>query len=69
MIADGHSIHEVTQYLSINGAPTPVGGRWHRATIRNIILSDTYLGLFYWGKKKVSTTTVSEIVDGVRTYK
>jgi hypothetical protein len=64
-----HSIHEVTQYLSMNGAPTPVGGRWHRATIRNIILSDTYLGLFYWGKKKVSTTTVSEIVDGVRTYK
>jgi Recombinase len=42
MIADGHSIYEVAQYLRRIGA-TPTGGaggNWHSTTIRNIILSD-----------------------------
>jgi hypothetical protein len=44
-------------------------GRWGRTTIRNIILSDTYLGTFWWGKEKRTTTTVSVVENGVRTYK
>jgi hypothetical protein len=68
MIADGHSIYEVAQYLRKTGAPPPggVSGKWHRATIRNIILSDTYLGTFCWGKEKRTTTTVSVVENGVR---
>jgi Recombinase len=71
MIADGHSIYEVAQYLRKTGAPPPggVSGKWHRATIRNIILSDTYLGTFWWGKEKGTTTKVSVVENGVRTYR
>ena len=71
MIADGHSIYEVAQYLSRTGAPPPggAGGKWHRTTIRNIILSDTYLGTFWWGKEKRTTTTVSVVENGVHTYR
>jgi hypothetical protein len=71
MVADGHSIYEVAQHLRRNGTPSPRGadGSWGRTTIRNIILSDTYLGTFWWGKEKRTTTTVSVIEDGVRTYK
>jgi site-specific DNA recombinase len=71
MIADGHSIYEVAQYLRRTGAPPPggAGGKWHRTTIRNIILSDTYLGTFWWGKEKRTTTTVSVVENGVRTYR
>jgi Recombinase len=41
MIAGGHSIYEVAKYLRTTGAPPPggAGGKWHRTTIRNIILS------------------------------
>ena len=48
MIAEGHSIYEVAQYLRGPGAPPPggAGGKWHRTTIRSIILTDTYLGTF-----------------------
>ena len=71
MIADGHSIYEVAQHLRRNGTPSPRGadGSWGRTTIRNIILSDTYLGTFWWGKEKRTTTTVSVVENGVRTYK
>ena len=71
MIADGHSIYEVAQYLRRTGAPPPggAGGNWHRTTIRNIILSDTYLGTFWWGKEKRTATTVSVVENGVRTYR
>ena len=71
MIADGHSIYEVAQYLRKTGAPPPggVSGKWHRATIRNIILSDTYLGTFWWGKEKGTTTKVSVVENGVRSYR
>jgi site-specific DNA recombinase len=71
MVADGHSIYEVAQHLRRNGTPSPRGtdGRWGRTTIRNIILSDTYLGTFWWGKEKRTTTTVSVVENGVRTYK
>src|SRR5918992_3205126 len=71
MIADGHSIYEVAQHLRRNGTPSPMGadGSWGRTTIRNIILSDTYLGTFWWGKEKRTTTTVSVVENGVRTYK
>jgi hypothetical protein len=71
MIADGHSIYEVAQQLRRNGTPSPRGadGKWGRTTIRNIILSDTYLGTFWWGKEKRTTTTVSVVENGVRTYR
>src|SRR4051794_25499069 len=54
MIADGHSIYAVAQHLRRKGTPSPRGadGRWGRTTIRNMILSDTYLGTFWWGKEK-----------------
>jgi site-specific DNA recombinase len=71
MIADGHSIYKVAQHLRRNGTPSPRGadGSWGRTTIRNIILSDIYLGTFWWGKEKRTTTMVSVVEDGVRTYK
>jgi hypothetical protein len=71
MIADGHSTYEVTQYLRRSGASSPdgTGGRCYRTTIRNIILSNTYLGTFWWGKKKRTTTTVSVVESGERTYR
>lgn len=71
MVADGHTICEVARHLRRNGTPSPRGadGRWGRTTIRNIILSDTYLGTFWWGKEKRTTTTVSVVENGVRTYK
>ena len=71
MIADGHSIYAVAQHLRRKGTPSPRGadGRWGRTTIRNMILSDTYLGTFWWGKEKRTVTTVSVVENGVRTYK
>ncbi len=69
MVADGHTIYEVAQHLRRNGTPSSRGadGRWGSTTIRNIILSDTYLGTFWWGKEKRTTTTVSVVENGVRT--
>jgi hypothetical protein len=57
--------------LRRNGTPSPRGadGKWGRTTIRNIILSDTYLGTFWWGKEKRTTTTVSVVENGVRIYR
>jgi site-specific DNA recombinase len=63
MVADGRTIYEVARHLRRNSTPSPRGadGRWGRTTIRNIILSDTYLGTFWWGKEKRTTTTVSVV--------
>jgi hypothetical protein len=71
MIADGHSIYAVAQHLRRKLTPSPRGaiGKWERTTIRNIILSDTYLGIFWWGKEKRTATTVSVVENGVRTYR
>lgn len=69
MIADGHSISETTRYLRQRAAPTPGGKLWHRSTVRDIVLNDTYAGTYYWGKEKRTYTTVAENVDGVRRYK
>jgi site-specific DNA recombinase len=71
MIADGHSFYEVVRYLHSNGAPPPgsSGGNWHRATIRYLILNDAYLGTYWWGRKKSTTTTVSGVENGERIYK
>jgi hypothetical protein len=71
MIADGHSIYEVAQYLLRSGAPPPGGrgGKWYRTTIWNIILSDTYLGTSWWGREKRTTTTVLVVENAERTYR
>ena len=68
-IADGHSLYSTVQHLHKIGAPAPGGGRWHYATLGSIIRNDTYLGTFWWGKKKVTTTTVSMVENGERTYR
>ena len=69
MIADGHSISETIRYLRRRAAPTPGGRLWHRSTVRDIVMSDTYAGTYYWGKEKRTSTTVAETVDSVRRYK
>jgi site-specific DNA recombinase len=71
MIADGHSFYEVIRYLRNSGAIPPggAGGKWHRATIRYLILNDAYLGTYWWGRKKSTTTTVSGVENGERVYK
>ncbi len=68
MIADGSSIYEVVQHLIKAEAPSPGGGGWYRSAIRPIIFNEVYTGVHYFGKK-VSTTTVSEVVNGERIYK
>jgi site-specific DNA recombinase len=71
LVAAGHSIYAVAQHLRRNGTPSPRGadGRWGRTTIRNMILSDTYAGVFWWGKEKRTVKTVSVVENGVRTYR
>jgi site-specific DNA recombinase len=68
-VADGHSLYSTVKYLHQVGAPSPGGGRWHYATIRNIIRNEAYLGTFWWGKEKRTTTTVSVVENGERTYR
>jgi site-specific DNA recombinase len=68
-VAAGESLYSIVQHLTEIGAPSPKGKRWHAPTIRKMLLSDTYSGTFYWGKLKVTTTTISKMVNGERTYK
>jgi Recombinase/Recombinase zinc beta ribbon domain len=67
-IADGHSLYSTVQHLTKIGASAPGGGRWHYATLRNIIRNEAYLGTFWWGKK-VTTTPVSLVENGERYYR
>jgi site-specific DNA recombinase len=69
MAAAKHSLYSIAQRLTKMGAPTPGGGKWHTSTIRKIILNDTYTGTFWWGKARVTPTTVSEVHNGERIYK
>jgi site-specific DNA recombinase len=69
MSAAGHSLYAISQHLTRVGAPTVGGGKWYTSTIRKIILSDTYTGTFWWGKKRVITTTASRVEGGKRVYK
>jgi hypothetical protein len=69
MIADGSFIYEVVQHLIKAAAPSPGGGGWYWSAIRPLIFNEVYTGVHYFGKKKVSTTTVSEVVNGKRVYK
>jgi site-specific DNA recombinase len=68
-LAAGNSLYSTVQYLHNIGAPTPGSGKWHASTIRKIVQSDTYTGTFWWGKERVTTTNVSVVENGVRTYK
>jgi site-specific DNA recombinase len=69
MVADGKSLYEVAKYLERVGAPSPRGGQWHRFTIRNMILRDSYAGTYYWGKEKRTYFNVTEIENGEKVYK
>jgi len=69
MVVNGHSIYEVTRHLRKVGAPSPGGGEWYRSAIRPIVLNDTYLGTYWWGRQKKTYKTVSEVVNGERVYK
>jgi hypothetical protein len=69
MVADGKSLYEVAKYLQRVGAPSPRGGQWHRFTIRNMILRDSYAGTYYWGKEKRTYFNVTEIENGEKVYK
>ena len=46
-LAAGYSLYSTVQYLTRIGAPTPGSGHWHASTIRQIVQSDTYVGVFY----------------------
>jgi site-specific DNA recombinase len=69
MSAAGHSLYAISQHLTRVGAPTVGGGKWYASTIRKIILSDTYTGTFWWGKKRVITTNASVMKNGKKTYR
>jgi hypothetical protein len=69
MVADGESLYEVAKYLERVGAPSPRGGQWHRFTIRNMILRDSYAGTYYWGKGKRTYFNVTEIENDEKVYK
>jgi site-specific DNA recombinase len=70
MIADGHSIRKVIQYLRSNGAPPPRGGgKWYRPRIRDLIFNDAYLGTYWWNREKRTSTTVPVVENGERVYK
>jgi Recombinase/Recombinase zinc beta ribbon domain len=51
----------IVEHLTKIGAPTPQGKRWTASTVRHIISSDTYLGTFYWGKERYTTTTIPKV--------
>ncbi len=40
--AEGLSAGEVIRRLTDAGIPSPTGGRWHRPTIRNLVLGELY---------------------------
>jgi hypothetical protein len=67
--AAGDSLYSIVQHLTEIGAPTPGDGQWHATTLREIILNDTYTGTLWWGKERVTTTPVSRMENGERTYK
>jgi site-specific DNA recombinase len=68
-LAEGCSLYSVVQHLHDIGAPTPGSGRWHESTLRSIVKNDTYLGTAFYGKNRITTTTVSKLEDGKKTYK
>jgi len=39
---EGASLGEVERTLNREGVPSPTGGRWHRPSVRNVVLSDLY---------------------------
>jgi site-specific DNA recombinase len=67
--AAGDSLYSIVQHLTKIGAPTPGNGKWHATTLREIILNDTYMGVLWWGRERVTTTTISKVENGERTYK
>jgi DNA invertase Pin-like site-specific DNA recombinase len=69
MVADGHTLYDVVQFLQRNGVPTSQGGKWQGYTIRMMILNDTYAGTFYWGKTRSTYVNDSDVVNGQRIYK
>jgi Recombinase len=64
LAAADSSLYSIVQHLTKIGAPTPKCGKWHASTVRKILQSDTYLGTFWWGKERVTTTTTSVIKNG-----
>jgi len=68
-VAAGHTLYSTVQHLTKIGAPTPGNGKWHATTLREIILNDTYTGVLWWGRERVTTTMISKVENGERTYK
>ena len=67
-VADGQSLNEVVKHLQSTGAPTPGGGKWHRATLRTLIFNDTYDGVYYYGRSRKRRTPVVKMVDEEKVY-
>jgi len=67
--AAGYSLRSTVQHLTRIGAPTAKGGKWRHSTLRKIIWGDVYLGTFYHGRERVTTTNVSVVEDGKKVYK
>jgi site-specific DNA recombinase len=68
-VGAGYTMYSVAQHLNEIGAPSPGNGKWHGTTIRKMILNDTYTGVLWWGRERVTTTMVSKVENGERTYK
>jgi site-specific DNA recombinase len=68
-VGAGHTMYSIAQHLNEIGAPSPGNGKWHGTTIRKMILNDTYTGILWWGRERVTTTMVSKVENGERTYK
>jgi site-specific DNA recombinase len=50
------------------GVPTPRGGKWHRFTLRTMILNETYAGTYYYGKTRKREIPTVRVVNGERIY-
>jgi site-specific DNA recombinase len=46
------SLNDILRQLVIAGAPARGGRRWHCETLRKILTSETYCGVWHWGKRK-----------------
>ena len=68
-VGAGYTMYSIAQHLNEIGAPSPGNGKWHGTTIRKMILNDTYTGVLWWGRERVTTTMVSKVENGDRAYK
>jgi site-specific DNA recombinase len=53
---EGMSMHGISERLFKEGAPTKMGGKWRWSVARQILGSETYKGIYWFGKTKGSGT-------------